>query len=473
MYNSIQHFNEFGVKNIEGKIKSFIQERKDFADLVLGLKEDIFDLARNILREVLEDMDGYLREDSIRKFFWEIVRKDLNSVITTFGEVRYDRTYFKPKKGGKREYLVDKIVGIEAHERVSADVVINSIEEATETSYRKGGENASYIDEISKQAVMNKVHEIEVIQPKVEVEEKKKVKILYIEADEDHVSLQKRGKSTKDKILMPRIVYVHEGVVMQFKNRKKLINARYFGGMYKDSESLWLEVADYIDQVYEQEELRVVYLSGDGAGWIKQGLQWIEKSKYVLDRYHIQKYVITSTAHLEDSNIRQELYDALDFPDKKDLIKVYKKIIDKTESETKKKAILDAKRYFLNNWDGIEIKSDFGHEIVGCSAEGHVSHILSDRLSSRPKGWSRQGADKIARLRIYKQNGGKIYDLVMTNKIKRQKEKQIEIQEKLIKSLRNSADKYESIINTNITVIDDGRRTGLYKELRSIIGRCG
>ena len=40
MYNSIQHFNEFGVKKIEEKIKSFLSEGKDLADLVLGLEED-------------------------------------------------------------------------------------------------------------------------------------------------------------------------------------------------------------------------------------------------------------------------------------------------------------------------------------------------------------------------------------------------------------------------------------------------
>lgn len=473
MYNSIQHFNEFGVKKIEEKVKDFIQEGKDLADLVLGLREDIFDLARGVLKEVLEDMDQYLRADGVRKSSWEIVRKDPNTVLTLFGEVTYDRTYFKPKKGGKREYLVDRIVGIEPHDRVSTDVVINALEEATETSYRKGGENASYLDNISKQAVMNKVHEIEVIQPEIEVKDKRKVEVLYIEADEDHVALQKKKSNTEDKILMPRIVYIHEGAITVSKNRKTLVNPRYFGGIYKDSEELWLEVANYIEEFYDEDSLRVVYISGDGATWIKQGLGWINKSRYVLDRYHIQRYVTISTAHLEDSSIRQELYDAIDFPDKKELIKVYGKIIERTESETKKNAVLEAKRYFINNWNGIEIKSDYGHEIVGCSAESHVSHILSDRLSSRPKGWSKQGADKVARLRIFKKNGGKIYDLVMANKLKKQKEQRIERQDELIKSLRKHSNKYNSSMNTSLRVIDNGKKTGLYKDLRSIIGRCG
>lgn len=76
-------------------------------------------------------------------------------------------------------------------------------------------------------------------------------------------------------------------------------------------------------------------------------------------------------------------------------------------------------------------------------------------------------------LRIYKKNGGKVYDLVMTQKRKEQSEKKVEIQDRIIKSLRNSSTKYENIINTSVTAITKGHKTGLYKELRSIIGRCG
>ena len=41
---------------------------------------------------------------------------------------------------------------------------------------------------------------------------------------------------------------------------------------------------------------------------------------------------------------------------------------------------------------------------IHCSVEGHISHIFSDRLSSRPLGWSVVGADKMAQLRVCKRN---------------------------------------------------------------------
>lgn len=477
MYNSIHHFNEFGVKRIEKIIKEFIKEGKDLADLIFGLEESLFELGRNILVEVLEDMDQHLRDSALRKNDWEIVRNDATQLLTSFGMIKYKRTYFKPKKGGKRRYLVDDIVGIAPHDRVSADVVINAIEEATDSSYRKAGKKASYVNEISKQAVMNKIHKLEITQPEIKAHKKKDIEVLYIEADEDHVALQNKnnndGGDNYSKIAMPKLVYVHEGYDYEksSENRRVLKNVRYFGGIYKNNEDLWLEVCDYIYERYNIDSIETIYLSGDGASWIKQGLDWIPKSKFVLDEYHLQKYIRRATAHLEDSTIHQELQDALDWPSKEKTKKVFKKILKLTESETKKESIKESRRYILNQWAGIEIKADKPFEIIGCSAEGHVSHILSDRLSSRPRGWSEVGVKKMAELRIYKRNGGKVYDLVMKQKRSEKAEEKYETEERLVKELRSkAARRYANAWNSNLVVTAKGKRTGLYNELKTLSG---
>jgi len=477
MYNSIQHFNEFGTRKIEDTIKNFISEKRDIADLVLGLQESLFELGRNIVTEVLEDMDEYLRNCEIRKKDWEVIRKDETGLLTSFGSIKYSRTYFKPKKEGKRQYLVDEIVGINPHDRVSADVVINALDEAIDSSYRKAGEEAAYMDSITKQAVMNKVHQIEVKDVPIEVREKRGARVLYIEADEDHVALQAKGKrenrEKKNSISMPKLVYVHEGIDNERSTKKRTVlkNVRYFGGEC-NSEELWLKVADYIDKQYKEESIETVYISGDGASWIRQGLQWIGKSKFVLDKYHMNKYIKTATAHLSD-NTYYLLKDAIEWPDKEAVRNIVKEILEKTDLDTKQQAVKDAGRYILNNWDGIEIKAEKREEIVGCSAEGHVSHVLSDRLSSRPRGWSKVGVAKMSQLRIYKKNGGKIYDLVMGQKIREEKEKKTQIQDQIIKGLRSSSRKYDNTVNTRITAIETGHKTGLYTELRKIVGRCG
>ena len=69
----------------------------------------------------------------------------------------------------------------------------------------------------------------------------------------------------------------------------------------------------------------------------------------------------------------------------------------------------------MNQWKGIEIYETDGKYLKGCSAEGHISHVYADRMSSRPRTWSDDGIDKMSRLRTFVSNGGKIYEELISN----------------------------------------------------------
>ena len=58
--------------------------------------------------------------------------------------------------------------------------------------------------------------------------------------------------------------------------------------------------------------------------------------------------------------------------------------------------------------------------VIGCSDREHISHVLATRMSSRPMGWTIDGANKLTKLRLYKLNGGDIYSLVKANDLARQ-----------------------------------------------------
>ena len=89
---------------------------------------------------------------------------------------------------------------------------------------------------------------------------------------------------------------------------------------------------------------------------------------------------------------------------------VFERIENVTESESKLKTVRAAKDYILGNWSGIMLSLRSKDTNLKCSAEGHVSHIYADRMSSRPLGWSRLGVDKMSRLRIYRENKGNMLD---------------------------------------------------------------
>lgn len=225
------------------------------------------------------------------------------------------------------------------------------------------------------------------------------------------------------------------------------------------------EVADYLDKAYDIEKVEKVYLSGDGANWIREGLNWINKSEYVLDYFHLSKYVRIATAYMEPC-FHRILWDYIDGLNKEAVKDLLNLIIEQTESKTKREAVKDSKRYILRNWEGIARRYD--DDYIGCSAEGHVSHILSARLSSRSLGWSIEGADQMACLRVYKTNGGDIYRLMKNKKIESKKTRIIELDKRVVKGKLKAS--FHGNLD-NIPAINSGKRTRekqIFKSVRII-----
>ncbi|MDG2764921.1 UPF0236 family protein, partial [Vibrio parahaemolyticus] len=93
-------------------------------------------------------------------------------------------------------------------------------------------------------------------------------------------------------------------------------------------------------------------------------------------------------------NINEPLWNNIKKGNKKQTMEIINFAIEETPIQSKRESMKKAKRYLSNNWEGIV--NLFGEKKYRCSAEGHISHILSSRLSSRPMGWSVIGADEMA-----------------------------------------------------------------------------
>jgi len=457
----IQKIIEKISNSYEKELKNLIKERRDISDFILSTKKTLDEVGTTLVAEALETIDEVYKNSKARKLNWTVKSKDdKKTLITIFGEVKYKRTYYENKKTGEYSYLSDEAVGISAHDKLDASLKTRLIEEAVFMPYSRSGEKATEAVSLTSQTVMNTIRELgSVDNDAVEIkQEKKAVKTLYIEADEDHVALQDGGH------IAPKLVYVHEGRKKVGKDRWKLLNARYFSGIYNNSDELWAEVADYIDQAYDVDSIEKIYLSGDGASWIKNGLSWIKGSIYVLDRYHLSKYVTQATAHLGYTT--PIMWDYINNGDQKSIKELFKVIISTTETDTKKKSVQEARRYILSNWKGI--RNQYEVDYAGCSAEGHVSHILSSRLSSRPLGWCKTGVDQMARLRVFVANGGKIYDLFIERKKATINEaKAIEVDRKIVEKRKLSA-AHQTI--GNVTILNIGKKTLASQFLKSVRG---
>lgn len=191
MYKSIQYFNEKCAKKFENLEDEFIKDPADIASYIMKLTEELHHLGIEMIKETLEDMDEMLNESAGRKRKWVVDRHEKKTLITSLGAVNFRKTLFKNKETSQRSYLLDTMLGMKPGERMTEDAEAKLLEEAVQTSYRRGGEAASLLDSVSKQTTMNKLHRLRFPKSKT-ASEKKYVRNLYIDADEDHIALQYR-----------------------------------------------------------------------------------------------------------------------------------------------------------------------------------------------------------------------------------------------------------------------------------------
>lgn len=252
-----------------------------------------------LAKEALEMMDSLVKCDSRRKQNWYVHENQPNTLATIFGEVHYQRTYYKHKTEKSIDIYRMNWWELMHTIRWMSLWKPDWLKKLIDTPYARSGRKAAETLEISSQSVMNSIKELgSVSNNEVKISRPKETaKTLYIEADEDPVALQSGGCAE------PRLVYVHEGKKESWERPLPASKCTIFGGCIKSPKNSGMKVADYIDCAYDYEQIEKIYLSGDGASWIKSGAGIINKSIFVLDRYHLNKAIKAAGAHLENAEI--------------------------------------------------------------------------------------------------------------------------------------------------------------------------
>jgi hypothetical protein len=389
-------------KNFIHKIMNFMSEpnAKKLEELETGLETITFDFILNMMKIYVENLDKEIKADKKWRRKNGIVverNSDKREIFTKFGVLTYHRTYFYDKKNDTYIYLVDTVLGIDPYDRISTAVAADMVEYSGDNSYAKSSQYTTG-GLISRQTVMNKTRKLKEEKLKMEAEgPKRKMQVIHIDADEDHVALQ-NGKNA----IVP-LITIYEGT-KRIGKRGKCINPYHIHGYGQNPEETWLKVANYIYDRYDIDYLKRIYIHGDGALWIKTGQEWLPKSKMVLDKYHLNKAILKATAGQEQ--YRKSIYRSIYEGNWIEFCKLVTELKHGVQSPKKRERIHEFRTYIKNNWEAITIYKEEG--VSGSCTEGHISHILSSRFSSRPMGWSKKGLKTIADIRIYCQNGGKI-----------------------------------------------------------------
>lgn len=406
---------------VEGLLEAedrFIEHLDTFPELEKTVVELTNRMAAGFLGAVLTTADTLICESGARKKEYTVQRRRIRTLISSVGDVTFEHTLYKDKEGHTRCLLDDQIL-LPDRERFTTLAEAKVLSEAEVHSYQHSADSIrTGTQSITKTTVMNKIHAIEKELPQLDKEadpeEKKQVEYLYLEADEDHIHKQK--DRNPDGCFIGKLVYLFEGKKEVCKGRRKLIAPFYFGGLYSGSEqnaALWKQVEEYIQAHYDQEYLKWIYICSDGGAWIKTAAEHIYKGKLVADRFHLMKYIYrVAKCTLDERDTTVGRFYKYIYKNKPAAVK---KLLTRIQNhcEGSDRAVEECRKYMLNNWSAIQTAFHDKHAL-GCSAEGHVSSIYSERMSSRPMGWSETGSDRMCKLRCYVRNYGreKIVDLV-------------------------------------------------------------
>lgn len=197
--------------------------------------------------------------------------------------------------------------------------------------------------------------------------------------------------------------------------RKELDNKRYFGGIKLENTHLSDNVFWYLQTHYNLKKVKYIFVSGDGAAWIKSfkdalkdSLRSYKKIKIipVLDKFHCSKYLNSIFGHdqVTLSYIRKEIYSMT--PER------FQTVTDAYFAYCPKRTITEESfnqkvAYIIKNLPEIKNQKHKYYK-TPCGMEGQVSHVLANRLTSRPKGFCEPVLENLTQMILLKKNGYEI-----------------------------------------------------------------
>jgi hypothetical protein len=354
---------------------------------------------------MIEQMDAALRAEKTQRNADGLVvheRGVPRSPLTSIGPLPYRRTCFKDKDTGKPVYLLDHLIGVKGYERVCAHLSAKLVQEAGSASYARSSQSITD-GAVSRQTVRNKLMRTGEL-AYVPERKAKTPETLHIFADEDHVPMQD-GRSQN-----VNLVTVTEGSRKVCEGRNELVEAMHVQGYKVKPEDHWQYVAALCGQKYDMGKVEQVCIHGDGAAWIKSGAEYFANAFHVLDGYHLNKYMRKLTAGPICERHGGALWKTIKDDDRAAFEGIVGEVAVELEragaegvTTKKAKSVREAGAYILANWDAVQKRMD--KDMQGSCTEGLISHVLSDRLSRTPMGWSEPGLSQMAMIRVFIKNG--------------------------------------------------------------------
>ena len=398
-----QEYQSLYIKELESYLHDLLftfqlkGEAINFAKLIEAISYNTENLARQTIVSYLEKMDRDFKESKIRKDRYYVKDRLPRTLVCMFGEFTYERTIYIDKDTGERFIYVDQKMGIRPKIRYCEDVRSYAYEcYSDENSMIKVGKelgnlihskfclkrNDDYA--LSRQTIYNFLKTKPVHYVK---EEKKKISRLFILMDEKFIGCQDRENK-----IMARAAMVYEEVTR--KGKKNILKGKtFFSSSDKD---FGYNLLTYLDEIYELDSIKELYLMGDGGSWIREAFDNLElpgvRQIRCIDKFHAYR----------------ALYDLCkDFTYYQ--IAVY--YISRNDKDSFKKAIAgfvrsdkdkDNYKYLINHFDEAV---NMYYALGPCAMEQCICHHLMSQFTSVPKAYSSENIERYLYMRDNYRNG--------------------------------------------------------------------
>ncbi len=361
-------------------------------------------------------------------------------IITPQGQITFKRRYYMNKNKSLHDnfYYLDRRLELPTRKHLTNEALTLIFNMAIEVNFSYAAKNAIPNLHISKQTVSNYQRNMTTISDGVPVVEDEitpvteDIDVIYIEANEAHCNLQNEVSvddsrdelkthskcpiKTKRKNIIDKLVLTHSGhnePDLPLK-RKSLANKRYFGGIHMDLAVLADNIYYSINAQYDLSKIKYIFVSGDGANWIKslsKNLGSILRNSQIsiipiLDKFHTNKALKSIFGNKNfDINCIKNIFNEMTkerFQTISDAFYAFN-----SNDNIKEDTFNQNVAYICNNIQ--EIKNQ-NHPFYKrhCAMEGQVSHVLARRLTSRPAGFNEKVLQNLTQMIIFKASGNTI-----------------------------------------------------------------
>ena len=286
-----------------------------YLNLIDTIQQYAFEIIKSVIIEVFKELDNNFIDSYDRLKLYNINKSNVKrTIITIVGEITFYRTYFQSKDKSKKFFYIDELFHLPKYDHYDPIIKGLTIEKTFNTnqiiagkdvgqaltSIKKLASDIRNTYSIPRQTINNWINNWN--NPKIVFDLVDNTpETLYIMADEKFIGCQ-----DLDNDIMTKWFVIFEGIEKISRNRNKLVNRMVLS---RYSSNPWPNIVDTIAQKYDFQKIKHIVLLGDGASWIKSGINELKMEpdlevSFKLCTFHFKQAIHRITT---DTDLRNEL----------------------------------------------------------------------------------------------------------------------------------------------------------------------